>query len=152
MWTQIGADDAAGLARQVAIMQQMDHGYAGLKTSDLVASIVTQQGEVWHYQGQGFEIGLLFQYSHERKHWQLAQVGFVANVQPAAALDLVVARGRDFSQSHGVASVFAARPATMDYQPLLVFYDLCLTNPNLHIRVVAQNEVKTIWEISYVGP
>jgi hypothetical protein len=150
MWSLIAANDTVGLDRHVALMLQMDRGYGNLTAADLVDAIRFQQGELWHYQGQGFHIGMLFLYSRERQRWILAQMGFFGTVQPAQALDINVLRGRDFFQAHGVSSLLAVRPKTMDFQPLLTYYDLCLTHPHLQITVVAQTDEKTIWDISYV--
>lgn len=153
MWTQVGVDDLPGLDRHVAIMHQMDHGYGNLTARELGQAINEQRGEVWHYQGQGFEIAMLFQYSWPRMHWQLAQVGFVGNVQPAEVLERNVARAKGFFQAHNDApSFFCAPPHSMDYPPLLVYYGLCLQHPQLQITVVHQAETKDIWEVRYVGP
>ena len=152
MWTQVSADDSGGLNRHMGIMRQMAHSYAMMPSAVLVAAIRKQQGELWHYQGQGFEIGILFQYSLEREHWQVLHVGFVGNVQPAAALDLTVSRIRDFLQGHNTPSFFTVPVTTADYQPLRAFYDLCLTNPDLRVRLVAQGDVGSVWEVSYIGP
>lgn len=151
MWSQIGDNDNPGLARHVAIMRQMNRGYGKLTPEKLKLAIRFQQGELWHYQGQGFEIALLFQYAVERKQWLLAQLGFVGDVEPAQALDINVQRGHEFLQAHKAASLFCARPHSVEYPPLLVYFDLCLQHPKLQVTVVHQAENIDVWEIAYAG-
>lgn len=152
MWTQIDLNNDIGIRKHIAIMQQMDGGYGALTAGDIRTTMLERQGELWHYRGQGFEIGMLFQYSPEREHWQLAQVGFIGNVQPAQVLDINVQRGRAFVQLHGITSFFAAVPKTMAFAPLLAYYDLCLHHPELNIAIIYQAESKDIWEIRFRSP
>jgi len=149
MWTQIDASNVPGLARHVAIMQQMDRGYAELKASSLVFAISEEQGEVWHYQGTNFEIAMMFRYLAPRRQFHLAHVGFVGNVQPAQVLDINILRGRDFFRSHSIQAVVGVRPKSIDFQPLALYHDLCLTHPNLKISVESETEEKVVWNIAY---
>jgi len=152
MWTQIGVNDAAGLARQVTIMWPAVRLFANILALVFVASIKKQQGELWHYQGDGFEVGVLFQYSRERAHWQLARLGVGGNVRPVQAADIVVAQVRDFLRKHGAFSVFTVPVKATDNRQFAAIYSACVSNPNLQIRLAAQNDVRALWEISYVGP
>jgi hypothetical protein len=152
MWTQVSASDEAGLRRHVAIMQQMDHGYGTLTVYDLMERILRLQGEVWHYQGNGFEIGLIFQYRSQRSQWELAQVGFIGQVQPSVVLDLSTQRFKDFLQGHGISSVTAVRPTAVDYQPLEALYELVPQSPKLKLTVGQPVALGTVWTIAYVGP
>lgn len=152
MWTRVTPDDAAGLQRHVALMQQMDHGYGLLSPRDLVRSLLEERGELWHYQGNGFEIGMLFQYSWDRGQWQLAQVGFQGQVQPAAVADLNVAQAKQFCQAHGTDAFFCGVPLRMDYAPLLEYYALCKQHPQLRVTIIHQAATKEIWQIQFAAP
>jgi hypothetical protein len=151
MWTQVGADDQAGLQRHVAIMQQMDRGYGKLTERDLIRSIIEQKGELWIYRGDGFEIGLHFQYSWERHKWQLAQVGFTGRIEPSAVLDLNVAQGRLFFERHRIDAVFCGPPLRVDYAPLQAYYTECKKHSQLRVEVIYKTDIKEIWEIRYVA-
>lgn len=150
MWTQIAADDAAGLARHVAIMQQMDHRYAGLRTKDLLDSLTGEQGEVWYYLGDGFEIAMMFRYLRPRDQWHLAHVGFVGDVEPAEVLRINILRGLNFLETHAVSSVVAVRPRTVDSDALREYHDLCLTHPQLSITVLNESDDRVLWDVSLV--
>jgi hypothetical protein len=152
MWTQVSMTDTAGLSRHVAIMQQMDHRYAKLASRDLVMSILERQGEVWHYQGQGFDIGMALQYRQERQEWELAQLGFVGQVQVSQVLDLVIQKGLAFTQAHGISSLSAVRPNAIDYQPLETFYQLCAQDTRIRITAGRQVVLGTVWHLAYAGP
>ena len=152
MWTQIGVNDAAGLARQVTIMWPAVRLFANILALVFVASIKKQQGELWHYQGDGFEIGVLFQYSGVRTHWQLARLGVTGDVQAAQAEGILALQLRDFLRKHGASSVFTVPVKATDNRQFAAIYSACVSNPNLQIRLAAQNDVRALWEISYVGP
>lgn len=152
MWTQVPSDDVAGLERHVALMHQMDRGYGKLAARDVGLALSEQRGELWCYEGQGFEIGMLFQYSWERGHWQLAQVGFTGAVAPADVLEHNIERTRAFFTAQGITSLFCAPPHTVDYAPLLEYYGRCLEHPELRITIVHRSEKRDIWEVAFAGP
>jgi hypothetical protein len=151
VWTQINSGDIEGLNRHVAIMQQMDQRYAELSVDDLRSAIANERAEIWHYQGQGFEIAMLLRYINARQQWHLANVGFVGNVQPAEALEINLQKGREFFLTHDVSSVVAVRPKAMDYAPLQQYHDLCLSHPDLAITVLNDTEDRTLWELAYTA-
>jgi hypothetical protein len=152
MWTQIGVNDAAGLARQVTIMWPAVRLFANILALVFVASIKKQQGELWHYQGDGFEIGVLFQYSGVRTHWQLARLGVTGDVQAAQAEGILALQLRDFLRKHGASSVFTVPVNATEDRSLAALYNACVADPNLSIRLVSRNEINSLWEINYVGP
>ena len=152
MWTQISIDDLAGLQNFVAIMLQMDSHYGGLQVSDLRRILLDNQGEAWHYQGNGFELVMLFQSSAQRVQWQLTYLGFIGNVQPADVLNPAIDRAAAFLQAHSAEFFYSFRPATVDYVPLGQFYNLVPQSPLLQVAVIRQTDQGEVWQIAYLGP
>jgi len=152
MWTQVNANDVAGLDRHVAIMQQMDPHFLELRAIDVANSIRYQQGEAWHYQGTGFEIAMMFCVTPIHNQWNVPHVGFVGNVQPAEVLDLTVSLWHEFLQAHGVTSVFVVHPKTIDCQPLRQYHNLVPAHPRVKITLVKETDAKSLWQAEYVSP
>jgi hypothetical protein len=150
-WSTLAIDDFAGLESWLAVMLAMDPSYAGMTIDDVRWGMQSAQGQVFFYQGSGFQISLRFGYEARRGGWQWVNLGFVGSVTAAQALDLSIGRFHQFLADQQVASVTAVVPKSVAYAPLMQLYGLAQQDPRLHITVLYESDSAYVWQIEYIG-
>lgn len=133
-WTLIRRGNIALAERFLEIMSQMDGSYARLDREVACERMVREFCNYYHYQGFELEIALGFQWNSRRRRHCLRSVGFVGNITPEGALELVIEKGLQFLNEHEQASVYAIQPYRMDNPRIIVFYQLLRNHAGIKVE------------------
>ena len=151
MWSTLGIDDVGPLEAWLAVMAQMDPGYASLTVDNLQMAMQLAPSRVQFYDGDGFQVALRFAYDGARDQWQFANLGFVGTVTPQQALDLAVGQLAQFLTDQQAYYVSAVVSKSIGYAPLGELYDLALEDASLEITVLYESDTAYVWKIQYVS-
>ena len=142
--TVFSKQDDTMARRWLSVMHQMDRRYQqeGVVAFNRTWShCPTRLGASYYYWAPAHEAVLRIAFNSDRKCHEIGSVGFLGDISPARALDLMVDRAVLHMVERGIKTVFATCPKQMDYAPLLELYDLVPSHPR--VRVTSQIETST---------
>ena len=102
---------------------------------------------MWYYRGQGFDIALRYHYVSKRGRWQLANVGFLGDVEPRIPLEVVLEKSKEFLIEQGCSSLFAIRPKQMTNPGIEAFHRLVPEHPELKVTVEHETADRLMWNL-----
>lgn len=135
-WIQIGPNTVACGFRYLEIMQQMNwKNYNSSNPARLVSRMQMPRRSYFYLPGDGFEVVLGVRQHHRRKRrFQVMSCGFIGDIAPQAALDIVIDQLTVIGKSVGTHRFFAIRPYFMDSKELMNLYQLAEKSSALELR------------------
>lgn len=151
-WVQLTRSNLSLGHRYIEVMCHMNRpSYATSHPARIVERMSRFPCEYFYYPGVDFEVVCGFKWSYRLRHYRLMSVGFVGDVSPREALELVVERFRRFVLEKQVDHVIAVRPLTMENPAILEFYELVLQHPSLVVRGTHVVKGGTYWWLRLSG-
>jgi hypothetical protein len=105
-------------------------------------------GASFYYWKPSHEVVLRLLYIPARDQHMIMSVGFVGDITPAAALDLIVDRAISYLRDYQLDSAFAVAPKRMENPEILKLYDLVPQHPRLRVTLEADAPGARRWGLT----
>ena len=136
MWREVDRDNTRLMECWCRIIRSMNGDYAArMDVGELLRNMGDEQGCTWYYDGNGFDIALRFHYVPKRDQYQLANIGFLGDVEPEAVLELAIEKCTEFLRARGKTHFFALRPKGMDHPGIERFHQLVPDHPKIDFAI-----------------
>ena len=149
-WLDVICEDQDMVRRWLNVVYQMDPLYRR-ETPQMFGHFPGHRpgvmGASYYLWTATSEVAFRIVYVPFRAQYQAMSAGFVGNISPKEALDLVVDKGIKYMRTHGVTSVFARVPKKMANPQILVFYALVPEHPRLRVSPRFESHSLRVWNI-----
>jgi hypothetical protein len=153
-WLTVFYKDNDQMARRwLNVMHQMDGHYRQENLfvfNRSLAHTPTPLGACYYYWTSQFELALRIAYHVNAGRHQIASVGFLGNIAPADALDLIVDRAIIHLIERSLTTAFCLCPKNMEFAPLLQLYDLVPSHPRVKVTLEAETAHFRKWTLEAV--